>query len=367
MPHLRKTQEQPIYNSEGKQIVLNAQEKYVAEYWQRKINEVLKQRMTNAVGYEISMTTLTTVIKKVSEQKFYTIPIAKYVPLVVGAAPYATDILLYRAFDLADQFETGYMNMGGQNARQAVVDTAVDALRAKQVNWGKSIGWSIFELQTAMRAGSWDMVASKEKARKTNWDLGLQRIAFLGANGQNGTNGSVFGLLNQAGAVNNTSVITKPLSSMTPLELKAFIGAMLTAYRLNTGRTAYPTNLTIPESDWNGLAAPSSPEFPIKSTIALLQETFREVTMNPNFQVQPVAYADAAVNSLYLPAGSTNYNKQIYTLYNNSEDALVMHVGVDYTSTLANSLDNFYFQNTAYGQHTGVVLLRPLELMYFTY
>lgn len=364
---LRKTKEQPIFNSDGKQIVLNAQEQYVAQYWQRKMDEALKHRMTNDVGYAVSLTTLTTVIKKVSDQKYYTIPIAQYVPLVVGAAPYATDILLYRAFDLADRFETGYMNMGGQNARQAVVDTAVDALRAKQVNWAKSIGWSIFELQTAQRAGSWDLVASKEKARKTNWDLGLQRIAFLGADGQNGTNGSVFGLLNQAGAVNNTSVITKPLSSMTGAELKAAVGAILNAYRVNTNSTAWPTNFVIPESDWGGLASPSSPDFPIKSTISLLQDAFREITMNPNFKVQPLAYADKAINSQYLPSGSTNYNKQIYTLYNNSEEALVMHVGVDYTSTLANSLDNFYFQNTAYGMHTGVVLLRPLELMYFTY
>jgi hypothetical protein len=44
-----------------------------------------------------------------------------------------------------------------------------------------------------------------------------------------------------------------------------------------------------------------------------------------------------------------------------------MDIPVDYTNTLANSLDNFNFQNVGYGQFTGVQTYRPLELLYFSY
>ena len=40
---------------------------------------------------------------------------------------------------------------------------------------------------------------------------------------------------------------------------------------------------------------------------------------------------------------------------------------VDYTNTLANSLDNFNFQNVGYGQFSGVQAYRPLELLYFQF
>jgi hypothetical protein len=55
----------------------------------------------------------------------------------------------------------------------------------------------------------------------------------------------------------------------------------------------------------------------------------------------------------------------MYTLLNYDEEALRMDIPVDYTNTLANSLDNFNFQNVAYGQFTGVVAYRPLEIFQF--
>ncbi len=55
----------------------------------------------------------------------------------------------------------------------------------------------------------------------------------------------------------------------------------------------------------------------------------------------------------------------VYSLYNYDEESLRMDIPVDYTNTLANSIDNFSFQNVGYGQFTGVLAYRPLELMYF--
>ena len=343
-----------IRNSAGKIIRLNRAEERIANSIQRHVN---------ALGYEISVTTLTTIVKKISEQKFFTVAPADYLPVRVGEGSWSQALTTYRAFDLGGKFADGVINTGGQNARQAVADTAVDSVTVPVFNWAKSIGWSIFDLEQAAKSGNWDIVSSKEKARKKNWDLGIQEVAFLGLEGNNSSSGNCFGLLNQAGANINTSVITKAISSMTTAELKAFTVAVVEAYRSNNNRTAYPTHFIIPESDYNGLAATVSPDFPIKSILELLIEMFRTVTMKPGFKILPLAYADAA----YHTGASTIVGKQVYTLLNYDEESIRMDIPLDYTNTLANSFDNFNFQNTGYGQFTGVGLYRPLELLYFQY
>jgi hypothetical protein len=54
-------------------------------------------------------------------------------------------------------------------------------------------------------------------------------------------------------------------------------------------------------------------------------------------------------------------------LLNYDEDSIVMNIPVDYTNTLANSVDNFMFNSAAFSQFSGVALYRPLELMYLSY
>lgn len=355
-----KTMKQPvILNSKGEPIKLSTREQYHADYMQRIVNE----RFMNELGYEISITTLTTIMKKISEQKFFEIAPADFLPVRVGEGTWSTNLTTYRSFDAAAEFEEGIVNTGGQNSRLATADAAVDSLNIKVYPWAKSIGWSIFDLEFAAKSGNWDLVAAKEKARKRNWDLGIQRVAFLGARGLNGASGSCLGLLNQPGVTVDTTVITQPISAMTPTELKAFCAAVVEAYRENCNRTAWPTHFAIPESDYNGLAAQASPDFPIKSTLQLLEEMFQVITRNKSFKILPLAYADAA----YHADVSAIAGKQVYTLLNYDEESVRMDLPLDYTNTLANSLDNFSFQNAGYGQFTGVLAYRPLEMLYFQY
>ena len=42
-----------------------------------------------------------------------------------------------------------------------------------------------------------------------------------------------------------------------------------------------------------------------------------------------------------------------------------MNIPLDYVTTQFNTLDNFNFQNVAYGQYTGTTIFRPLEVLYF--
>lgn len=357
---LKKLKQPVIMNEDGKPLLLTAAEKYHARYLQRQCNE----RFANVTGYEVDITTLTTIVKKITTQKFFEIPPADYFPLRVGEGAWSSNILTYRTFDSADQFETGIVDLAGNNARRAMSDTAVDSVSVRVFNWGKTIAWSIMELEMAAKSGNWDLVTSKEKARKRNWDLGIQRIAFLGARGENTASGQCLGLLNLGSSVQtNTTTITKPISTMTTAELKAFQAQIIEDYRSNCQRTAWPDRFIIPESDYNGLASQASPDFPIKSTLELLEEAFKLITRNANFRILPLAYADTA----YHQDISADKNNQIYTLLRYDDESIRMDVPVDYTTTLANSIDNFGFQNAGYGQFTGVGLYRPREVLYFKF
>lgn len=352
---MRKLKQPVICNSKGEPIILNAQEKHHAEWAQRQIND----KFGNSLGYEVNITTLTTVMKKITEQKFFEIPPADYLPVRVGEGTWSSNLTTYRSFDIAAEFETGLVDTGGQNSRLAAADSGVDALNIKVFNWAKSIGWSIFDLELAAKSGNWDLVSAKEKARKRNWDLGIQRVAFLGARGQNSSGGTCLGLLNQAGVTSNTALLTGgPISQMSTSGLKDFCASVIEAYRNNCNRTAWPTHFIIPESDYNGLASTVSPQFPIKSVLQLLEEMFQVMTRNKSFKILPLAYGDMQYSELAY---------QQYVLLNYDEESLRMDIPLDYTNTLANSIDNFSFQNAGYGQFTGVLAYRPLEMLYLKF
>jgi len=334
-----------VLNSKGEPVVLNDHESKIAKY---------NQQIVNSLGFEVDITTLTTIIKSVVEQKFFQVAPADYLPVRVGEGAWSTKLTTYRAFDVSDDFETGVIQSGANNSRLAEADSGVDSVDVKVVNWAKSVGWSLFDLQQAALAGNWDLVTAKQRARKRNWDLGVQKIAFLGSL----SDSSVLGLLTQSNVTSNTALITKTIASMSDTEFEALIQGMLAAYRSNCNYTAYPTHFIIPEADYNGLGVATDENFAMKSKLQRLQEMFALLTRNPNFKILPLAYADKANNTSYV-------NKNRYTLMNYDSDSVRMDVPVDYTATLANSINNFQFQNVGYGQYTGVKAYREKEMLYF--
>jgi hypothetical protein len=356
-----------IRNSKGELVTLTPRELARAQALQRKWNEEFKHdlpSLMNALGYEVSITTLTTVIKKFTTQKFFEVAPADYMPVVVGEGAWSTNLTTFRSFDAADDFETGLLNTGADSAKMAQANAGVDSVTSKVFNWAKGLDWTIFDLEYAARAGNWSVVEAKEKARKRNWDLGIQRIAFLGAKGLNGSTGACQGLLALAGVNTNTTTITKAISSMSVTELKTFVATIINDYRANCSRSAWPTHWAIPESDYLGLVSPASADFPIKSTLQYLEEAFKEAVPNGKFKkILPLSYADQA----YHADVSQIAGKQVYTLLNYDEETIRMDIPVDYTSTLANTINGFSFQNAAYGQFTGVRVLRPAEVLYHAY
>ena len=348
MPQMFEVKE--VRNSKGDSMLLNEREFALTQALQEKYDKELR----NSLGFELNITTLTAISKRVVEQKFFTINPADYIPVRVGENSWTTNIVTYRDFQLADDFEKGIINLAQDQSRLASANSAIDSLSIPVNNWAKQINWTIPELRMAATSGNWDVVTSKEKARKRNWDLGIQKIAFLGS----ASNTAILGLLSQSTVASNTAIITKKINSMSDSEFQTFVSTIIEAYRANCNRTVMPTHLIIPEDDYNGLTTPANTNFAITSKLEYLEKAFKTATQNSNFKILPNAYGDQANNSLSL-------NR--YVLLNYDEDSLRMDIPVDYTNTQQNSINGFQFQNVGYGQFTGVLAYRPLEMLYFDF
>lgn len=335
-----------IRNSAGSPIILNDREERQALYWKGVIK--------NALGYEVDITTLTGLVKKVVEQKFFEIPPADYVPIRVGEGTWGTQLTTFREFAISGDFEDGVINTGASDSKIAAADTGVDSLTVKIINWAKTIGWSIFDLEMASRSGNWDVVTSKEKSRKKNWDLGIQKIAFLGSSYDT----NVKGVLTQDDVSSNATLITAYINGLSAADFNTLIKGIYEAYRANAERTVKPTHFFIPEVDYNGLINFPDSTYPLKTKLQILEESFKTITGNPNFKILPLAYADKATNAAII-------NKNRYVLLNYDEDTVRMDIPLDFTATMAQTLNGFTFQNVAYGQFTGVKAYRPKEILYF--
>lgn len=334
-------------NAKGEKVMLNARETAVA-----RALEMEKAEFLNALGIDIPITTLTTAIKSVSEQKFYKIAPADYLPVVVGEGAFSTNLLKYTSFNMGGDFEQGLVNTSTHNSQLAQADAGVEGVNIPVINWAKGLSWNLFEVQQAAKTGNWDLITEKEKARKTNWDLGIQKAAFLGV-----ASVGAKGLLNQDGITSDITTITKPIKEMSAAEYQAFVGKIYAAYREHCEYTAEPDTFIIPESDYNGLAAAVDPNFPIKTKLEYLKEAFALI-VGHEVAIKKLAYADAARSGL---------NLQRYVLLHKDADSLAMNIPVDYTATLANSINGYHWENAAYGQFTGVKVFRPKEVLYFDF
>lgn len=316
---------------------------------------------SSAAGFQIAIDTLTYIKKQVSMQKFYKVPFADYIPVSVGDGAFAQNILTNLEFSNAGSFESGNIGTGSNNDRLAVADAAVASKTIKVINWAKQIGYSIFDIEQALQANNWDVIEAKHRSRKENWDLGLQKIAFLGSVSDVG----VTGLLTNPNCTINTTLITAPISSFSSASFSTFVRTLINSYFVATGSTQMPSHFQMPYSDFLGLQTllPTTAGTSTISMLEYLTKAFKLATQNDNFKIYPLAYGDAANNLDVL--GSTG--KQLYCLYNQDERSLRMDVPVDFTTTQPNTTNNFQFQDVAYGQYTGVGVYRNLEVLYFRY
>lgn len=313
------------------------------------------------LGYQIAIDTLTFIKKQITEQKFYEISPADYIPIAVGDGAFSQSILTNLTVSTARDFESGIINQGSANDRLDQADSAIASKTVQVRNWAKAVGYSVFEIEQALQANNWDVIESKHRARKKNWDLGIQAVTFLGMLSDN-TN--VPGLLTQAStSVNSdTTTITQTISSMSTAQFAAFVAAVVASYQSNCAYTAMPTHFIIPQDDWLGLATPVSPTYPFNSKLEYLKKAFAEIVPG-GIKLLPLVYAMPTYNSAIIGGGGLHR----YCMYRYDPETLRMDIPVDYTVTQPNTLNNFQFQDAGYGQFTGVGVYRPLEVLYFDF
>lgn len=354
-----------VLNAKGmplRHIVLDKKQKpIILNEWQQDRCDYQENYIKNAFGYDIPITTMTTIAAKVSYQKFATIKDwGTYVPVVEGQGAFSDSILTYQAVEVGDSFETGIVNQAQNNDREASIDVAISSVRVPIYSWVKKATWGLFETQEALRAGNWNIVEAKMKARKRNWELGIQRIAFLGAQGFQTAQANCYGLLNLPNVNTDQSVFAAsgnvPISQMSPTQLNAFVANLINLYRANNNRTADPTHFIVPEFDYLGMSTMYSAVFPTKTILEVLNAAFKEQA--PGFQgIKRLFYAMPQYSF-----GALTYNT--YVLLNYDPETFNMQIPVPYQTTTPMSIDGLNLQDAGYGQYTGVAAFRPREILY---
>ena len=308
------------------------------------------------LGLQTAIDTITFLRKQIVTQSFYEVALTDYGIIEQGDGAFDQNILVTREVDMSDDFEAGNMNQGANNERISEADTAISGVNVPIRDWAKGARYNLFEVQQALRRNNWDLIASRMRSLKKNWDLGIQRTFFLGSL----IDTNYPGLLNNSNITVNTSFITALINSLTAANFQAFVAGIVQQYQANCAYVKYPDYFIIPADDYNGLGTATSSSFPIGTMLEYLEKTFKGIC-GPNFKIIPSAYAVPANNSAW------GINKHIYLLGKKDGDSGHMNIPVDMLTTAPGSADNFNYTCKGYGQYTGYNIFRNLDFLQFEF
>ncbi len=311
---------------------------------------------STSLSYNYAMDRLTYIRQRTVEQTFYEVLPSNYIDVIPGEGAFSQQIITNAEIKTGSNFASGKVNTSGHNNRLQTADAAVTPIYTRVANWAMAVDYNIFDVEQSLFSGNWDIVEAKHKARKKVWDLGIQGIAFLG-DLDDLTNFP--GVLTQAGVNVNTTTITTNISAMDATAFSTFVAAIIGVYLANAVQTVYPNTFVIPQDDYAGLAAPVSAATPLISKLSYLQQAFDAIVPSGKVKIMPLAYGMADFNAAY------GIDKQRYVLYRRDIDTLFQELPVDYQTTMVGTLNNFNYQDAAYGQYAGVTVMKPLEMLYF--
>jgi hypothetical protein len=332
----------------------------VQELWNTPSNGAIDSA---TLGYQYTIQTTTLIRAEVVEQKFYEIPFAQYMPVIPGEAAWMETIKTNLVYKLGGTFEQGIVNTGSNEQVFTKVNVGTAPVTQTVALWAKAYDYSVFEVNKALALNNWDVVRGKMEALKTDWDLGLQQLSFLGMLSDN-TNFP--GLLSQANVNINLSVITKNISTFANSggDMNTFVSAVLAAYFANSNNTTFrPDHFAMPIDDYLGLAQFVNPAFPLAGSmmIDVLENAFKKITGNTAFVIYGVLYAKMSVNAGVWTTNGT----QRYILYRKDPKSVRMDLPQDFVLAAPVPVGPVTFEGLGYGQFTGVVAFRPAEMLYF--
>ena len=317
----------------------------------------------NATGYQILIDTMSYIKQQESTQSYYELGVQgltprDFIPIVVGEGAWASNILTRRTYLNAGDFESGLVRQSSNNARQANAVPSMDSVSYPTFLWADQVQYTLMEIEQALQASQWDVIAAKHRARMKMWQLGVQAITFLGTRSKN-----MEGLLINTASPVNTSLITAYVSGLNAANFLTFVQQLISAFWTSSNSTKLPTHFVMPMVDYLGLMTlvpGSAGTFPVPM-LTYLENAFKQLC-GPNFKIVGNAYADAANNNTL-----RGLNKNVYALYRYDPETMRMDIPVDFTVTQPNSLDNFHFQDVGYAQLTGLQVFKPLETLLFQF
>ena len=310
-----------------------------------------------SLAYQYATDRLTYIRSRFIEQTFYEVAPADYMNVLVGEGAFSANIITNLSIKTGGSFKQGKLMTGNFNSKVPIADAAVVSQATKVMNWGVGTEYTIFDVNQALFTGTWDPVEAKQKARKKEFDLGIQEIAFLG----DVADTDYPGLLTSTTINTNSTRITALISSLSTTTFATFVGGIVGDFLTNCDYTAFPNKFIIPTNDWAGLGVPVSSTYPNISILNYLKQMF-DAIVTGGVQMLPLAYCIPAKNKTALNVG-TGYT--YYMLYKDDIDTQFMEIPVNYTVTQVGTYNNFSFQDVAYCQYSGCTVLKPLEALYF--
>ena len=312
-----------------------------------------------SLGFEYTKQTTDFIRSRVVEQKFYKVAPAEFMSVVPGNGVWMAGIKTNAVYDIAGPFEQGIIGTASNQGQIPTVDVGTSPLTRKIHSWAKAYIYSLPEVKQALASLNWDPVEQKMSALKRQWDLGIQKISFLGLLGDL-TNTP--GLLNNATVTVDTTTITQNISAMSADDFATFVATLLGVFSENSNFTAMPSVLAMPLDDFLGLTTPVSASFPNVNKLTYLLDALRAATGNAQFQIKPLAYAMKDINAGYVVDAS---GRNRYALYNNELETVSIDLPVDFNLTPAGTKNNFQFEGIGCGQFTGCIFDRPRECVYY--
>ena len=307
----------------------------------------------DSVGFEKLITTQTEIVAGVIQTKYYELlgqSLSDFVPFDVGRGAYSTNIFQYTAGYVGSPFESGLVQPStglGINAKSSI---QIDGISIKNNFWRMDyeVSHEIIEMGK-VNVQAFSIIEENEKARKKVYDLGMQKVTFLGI-----PENDVDGLLNIAAVNIDTSLFPAKLASMDSAQLQILASKLLAAYLDNNGATQMPNRLCIPTSDFVALGVPSDPNFPLKTKRDILEEALR----------QGGAVDMKIVHTTYNEKASADGQHARYVLYRHDADSLRMYIPKPYTPHALYPMNGVDFISVAESQFSGVVAIRPKEMLY---
>lgn len=338
-----------------KKYLVNGVEKEVTELFNSEELSTIERntKLFNDAGYgDIDVTLLTIIEREIAQQKFYKIDPEKFIPMDHTQGGFADYITVLRNYITAEGDIAGWTRgVDNDNARRGQDGVKLESVALKVHNLAKMVSYSLFEIRQAQQTGRWNIVTEKERARKIDYDLSVQRALLLGDEDHKG-------LLNQTDVNTNTTLLTKKISTMTAVEFKAFLASLLPTYYTATEMTALPDTLVIAPSDFLGLGVAVDEQYPVFTTMKQrLEDVFKEMTGNPNAQILPLAYCEPNFHN-------GNYK---YALYRKDFDTLRAYEPFGYNVVQGATVDGMNYQNTAWARLSDVFVNRPKEVVYLSF